>query len=412
MTDTIPAGYKQTEIGIIPEDWKDEYLWKTWRIIWWWTPSTNISSYRWWNIQWFTPSELNSWKKYISKSVRTITKLWLKNSWANILPSWTILFTSRASIWLKAITKNTVCTNQGFQSIIVNENIYNEFIYYVLDLFQNTFISLASGSTFLEISAKKMANIKIPVPPTLEEQEAIATTLSDMDNLTSNLDELIQKKKAIKQWAMQELLSPKEWWIEMKIWELWSLTGAWVDKKIDRDETPVRLVNFVDVFHKDFLYNSQLNFWVTTNNNKLEQCNVKAGDVFFTPSSEMPYDIALSAVAMEDMDKVCYSYHVYRLRFYNDVDLRFKTYMFKTKHFYEQANTMCEWSGKRYVISLTKFRELKVFIPPTLEEQQEIATILSDMDAEIQQLEEKKAKYEQLKQWAMQQLLTGKIRLV
>jgi len=91
--------------------------------------------------------------------------------------------------------------------------------------------------------------------------------------------------------------------------------------------------------------------------------------------------------------------------------LKFKVYIFQTRFFQEQAETMCEGSGKRYVISLSKFREMKICYPQSKTRQREIAQILSDMDAEIAALERKREKYRQIKAGAMQQLLTGQIRL-
>jgi type I restriction enzyme S subunit len=125
----------------------------------------------------------------------------------------------------------------------------------------------------------------------------------------------------------------------------------------------------------------------------------------------MPYDIALSAVAMENMDNVCYSYYIYRLRFFDDIDLLFKAYMFKSAAFYEQANLTYEGSGKRYVISLTKFKKLKVYYPSDIEEQRAIGEVLSNMDSEIQALQDERKKYALIKQGMMQELLTGKTRI-
>ena len=199
--------------------------------------------------------------------------------------------------------------------------------------------------------------------------------------------------------------------MEKTIGELGELTGAGVDKLSIETEKPVRLVNYVDVFHKDFLYNRELNFWVTASDKKIEKCNVLKGDVFFTPSSEMPYDIALSAVAMEDMPGVCYSYHVYRLRFKEDIDLSYKAYLFKTAAFYKQASTLCEGSGKRYVISMPKFRSMVVKYPQDIEEQKAIAKILSDIDLRISTLDDICKKNNLIKQGMIQELLTGKTRL-
>jgi len=217
---------------------------------------------------------------------------------------------------------------------------------------------------------------------------------------------------------MQELLTGKRRlpgftgeWVKKKLGEIGSITGAGVDKKIRKNEIPVRLLNYMDVYKKDFLYNKDVRFNTTAPKIKLDQCSVKKGDVFFTPSSELQTDIAISAVAMEDMPGVVYSYHIVRFRLHENWDLKFRTYIFKTSKFLHQAERVAEGSGKRYVISLKKFRELEVYYPENIEEQQAIAQILSDMDAEIEALEKKKAKYEKIKKGLMEQLLTGKIRL-
>ena len=230
---------------------------------------------------------------------------------------------------------------------------------------------------------------------------------------------LIEKKKAIKQGTMQDLLTAKRRlkgctgkWIEKTIEELGILTGAGVDKKSSEDETPIRLVNYLDVFKRDYIFQKELDFWVTANEGKKHQCNVLKGDIFFTPSSEMPYDIALSALAMEDMPNVCYSYHIYRLRLNEDIDFLYRAYMFKSDSFYSQANQTCEGSGKRYVISLSKFKQMTVTYPSSKKEQRAIANVLSSMDTEITNLEQKRDKYIAIKQGMMQNLLTGKIRLI
>lgn len=143
------------------------------------TPSTDNSKY--WNgdIQWFTPSEIGK-TKYISNSSRTITKDGLKNSSAKLLPIGTILLSSRATIGEASILTNVASTNQGFQSLIVDEKYNNEFIFYLKNKFQKEMLIKAFGSTFLEISKSNIENIKI-ILPTLNEQNKIANFLSLLD---------------------------------------------------------------------------------------------------------------------------------------------------------------------------------------------------------------------------------------
>ena len=117
----IPQGYKQTELGTIPEDWEVVCIGNLGYIIGGGTPSTSNSQYWDGGIQWFTPSEIGK-SKYVSKSCRTISKLGLQVSSANLLPKGTILLTTRASIGESAILSNHAATNQGFQSIIVDNS--------------------------------------------------------------------------------------------------------------------------------------------------------------------------------------------------------------------------------------------------------------------------------------------------
>jgi type I restriction enzyme S subunit len=256
----------------------------------------------------------------------------------------------------------------------------------------------------------------IPLPP-LPEQRAIAAALSDVDALLGGLDRLIAKKRDLKQAAMQQLLTGQTRlpgfsgaWEVKRLGEIGEISSAGVDKKLRRDEAPVRLVNYLDVYHKDFIYSHNLTHWVTAPAHQLRRCAVKKGDVFFTPTSELRNDIGLSAVAMEDIPDAAYSYHVARLRLHEPWDLRFRTYAFKTRAFLDQAETLCDGNGTRYVISQGKFRSMIVSVPPVAE-QSAIAAVLSDMDAELAALEARRDKTRDLKQAMMQELLTGRTRL-
>ena len=152
------------------------------------TPDTENSSF--WNgeIQWFTPSEIGI-NKFVNKSQRTITDLGLKNSSAKLLPINTLLFTSRATIGEMSILTAPASTNQGFQSIIVNDKNNFEFVYYLQNKIKAYSLKTSYGSTFLEISKSNLQKCQFYIPE-LEEQTKIATFL----NLYYKKIEL-QKKK-------------------------------------------------------------------------------------------------------------------------------------------------------------------------------------------------------------------------
>ena len=146
------------------------------------TPKTKIEEY--WNgdVPWITPKDLSSHAgMYISRGERNISQVGLDNSSAKLLPKGTVLFTSRAPIGYVAIARNEVTTNQGFKSIIVDDENDNIFIYYLLknniDIIENH----ANGSTFKEISGSVMKSLEFGIP-SLREQKAIAHILSTLDD--------------------------------------------------------------------------------------------------------------------------------------------------------------------------------------------------------------------------------------
>jgi len=276
-----------------------------------------------------------------------------------------------------------------------------------------------AGGTRSALTKEMIESFEVFAPTKVQEQRAIAEVLSDVDGLIQSLDALIAKKRAIKQATMQQLLTGKTRlpgfsgaWETKRLGEIGEISGAGVDKKIRPNEIMIRLVNYLDVYRKTFLYSKDLVQEVSAKQDQVRRCSVNKGDIFFTPTSEVRDDIGRSAVAMENISDGVYSYHVVRLRLNTNWDLRFRAYAFDTKDFYDQASLSCEGSGTRYVITLPRFRAITIRFPPTTEEQSAIAVILSDMDAEIAALERRRDKTSAIKQGMMQQLLTGRIRLV
>lgn len=169
------------------------------------TPDTDVDNYWDGSIPWFTPTEIGE-EKYVVASKRCITMDGVNNSSAKILPVGAILFTSRASIGLKAISLREATTNQGFQSLIVNKDNNTEYIYYLLDIIKNKLIRNASGSTFLEISSISMKNVAFEIPE-LMEQIAIANILSLCDNEILLAKQKLNKFRLQKKGLMQVLLT-------------------------------------------------------------------------------------------------------------------------------------------------------------------------------------------------------------
>lgn len=146
------------------------------------TPSTKkVENYENGNIPWITPKDLSNFKgRYISRGERNITEKGFKSCSTKILPKNTILFSSRAPIGYVAIAKNELCTNQGFKSVIPNENIDPLFLFYLLKYNKNKIENMSSGTTFKEISGSTMKNIEVRIPD-LNTQIKISSILSSID---------------------------------------------------------------------------------------------------------------------------------------------------------------------------------------------------------------------------------------
>lgn len=184
-------------------DWEEKRLLEIANICGGGTPNTTKNEY--WNgsINWFTPSEVGS-NKYLDCSNRKISEYGLKNSSAKLLPSGTILVSSRATIGEMSILIKEGATNQGFQSLIVNSKHYNEFIYYLGNLLKREMIQKASGSTFLEISKNEFGNIKLEIP-SLSEQIKIANFLSSIDIKIVEISKELKILKKFKKGLLQQM---------------------------------------------------------------------------------------------------------------------------------------------------------------------------------------------------------------
>lgn len=173
------------------------------------TPSTKAAeNYDGGTIAWITPKDLAGFSgRFISYGERNITKQGLKSCSAKLMPKHTVLFSSRAPIGYIAIANQELCTNQGFKSVVPNDDTDYKFLYYLLKYNKNKIENLGSGTTFKEVSGSTMRDIEVSVPTSIEEQRKIASVLS-------LLDDKIEKNASINknlEQQIQELY--KEWFI-------------------------------------------------------------------------------------------------------------------------------------------------------------------------------------------------------
>jgi type I restriction enzyme S subunit len=175
------------------------------------TPSTSQPAFWDGGIPWCTPTDITALdgRKYLTTTARTISPAGLQGSTAETIPPYSLIMTTRATIGECAINAFPMTTNQGFKNIVPNSSVGTEFLYYLMTTQKQRLVSLCGGSTFLEIGKKELNAYEIRLPLNRDEQDAIASMLSGMDEELQSLEANLSKVGNLKQGMMQQLLTGK-----------------------------------------------------------------------------------------------------------------------------------------------------------------------------------------------------------
>lgn len=247
---------------------------------------------------------------------------------------------------------------------------------------------------------------KIPLPP-LAEQRAIAAALSDADALIQQTEQLLAKKRLLKAGAMQELLRPKEGWVVKRLGEVGSFKKGGNIPKSSIVNEGLPCVLYGEIYTKYDCYSDTLFSRIPEYQSKLS-IEISYGDVLFAGSGETAEDIG-KCFSYLGKEKAFAGGDIIIFSPQNTSSL-FLGYLLNSSEVVKQKSIRAQGSSV-YHIYPRDLKEIILFLP-SLPEQTRIATILSNMDEEITALEKQLNKYRQLKQGMMQNLLTGKIRLV
>lgn len=280
---------------------------------------------------------------------------------------------------------------------------------YYLTQFINQYVSFPLESTGVpQLTVPQIENIEVALPD-YTQQVAVAKALSDIDSLLSSIQKLIEKKKAIKQGAMQELLTGKK--------RLPGFSGKWTNTTLGRcfskivgGGTPSRAIS--EFWNGEIPWATVKDF-ATFNPYKTQEYISEAG-LNHSSTHLIPKGTLITSTRMGIGKIVIYYVDVainqdLKALFVSD-DVS-KEYIY---HLFGMVGKIIESLGNGSTVKGIRIEQLKnlSIVLPKKNEQQAIAQVLSDMDSEIEQLEKKLAKYQQIKQGMMQELLTGRIRLV
>jgi type I restriction enzyme S subunit len=421
----VMKGYKQTEVGLIPHDWHElnisDVTTKVGSGI---TPTGGDANYKKHGRP-FVRSQNVGWGRLLLDDLAFIEdKLHSTFASSETCEGDVLLNITGASIGRSAVVDKFIAMGNVNQHVCIlrpdRQRCNSKFLNGLLlsPIGQKQIDSFQAGGNRQGLNFGQIRAIKIPIPPTLREQEAIAGALSDADAWIESLEQLIAKKRQIKQGAMQELLTGKRRlpgfsgkWETKRLGDLGSTYGGLTGKtKTDFGAGGAMYVTFMNVMSNvviDCTTFERVNVVASESQNR-----VVKNDILFNGSSETPEEVAMCALVDTDVTDVYLNSFCFGFRFRDDVTVvgRFLAYYLRSNVGREIMKSLAQGST-RYNLSKTALLKAVLQLPSP-NEQTAIATLLSEMDTEIESLESKLAKAREVKQGMMQELLTGRIRLV
>ena len=312
------------------------------------------------------------------------------------------------------------CVHDGWLVIQKYDKAFDrDYLYYALssNLTMQQYIAMAAGSSVQNLNKEKVAKVVLPKPE-IPEQKKIAEILSDADVLITDLQKLIRKKKDIRQGTMQMLVTGKK--------RLNGYSGEWVKINLAKNSKLKARIGWQGLTTAEYL-DEGYSYLITGTDFqdgqiKWNGCHFVNYDRYVQDPNIQVTDGDLLLTKDGTIGKVAYVTNLKRpatmkrgvfvdTHITDAYTAHFMFYVLESSVFKEFLQQLSAGStiNHLYQKDLVKF---DLFVPPTIEEQEAISEILFDMDSEIHKLEDKLNKYEEVKQGMMEELLTGKVRLV
>jgi type I restriction enzyme, S subunit len=409
----VRSGYKQSEVGVIPEGWSIESLGGAGRWLSGGTPSMPNDTFWGGEIPWVSAKDMKVPRLRDSKL--HVTQSAIGNG-TRVAPLGSILIVVRGMILAHTLpvaeAERPIAFNQDIKALVPREGIHSEFLTLWLQANSSLILPLCSESTHgtKRLPSADLFAVKFPLPKK-GEQRAIAGALGDVDALLAGLDRLIAKKRDLKHAAMQQLLTGQTRLPGFRDeWEI-SSVGA---------EFEVELGKMLDAEKnsgspRPFLGNRSVQWGLIDVSDiglirlmpsELERYRLRGGDLLVCEGGE----VGRAAIWRDELPECYYQKALHRLRPKRGYSPVLMLYILRR---YAATGALLDFTTQTSIAHLPKDR-LETLPLPALSgpEQSAIAEVLSGMDAELAALEARREKTRSLKQAIMQELLTGRIRLV
>ena len=406
----IPVGYKDSAVGIIPQEWEVTTLGKLVSI----TSGESPSLY---NLQssgkypYVKVEDMNNCEKY------QIFSREYSDDEKGAIPKRSIIFPKRGAAIINNKVRITDCAlymDSNMMAITPNEYVCGDYLYFKIT-FEKLY-KIADTSTIPQINNKHIIQYKLAVPP-MEEQRKIAEILSVWDKAIEKQSRLIEKLELRKRGLMQHLLIGRTRlpgfttpWQKVKLGEIGKIYNGLTGKsKEDFEDGNAKFIPYINVFLNEKVNIDKLG--VVSVDESEKQNKVQYGDIFFTVSSETPDEVGMASVLLEYIDDTylnsfCFGY---RLNDFETLNPIFASYILRGDRFRNYMMVLAQGST-RFNISKNEVMKLRIELP-SLSEQKAIAEVLTMADNEIATHRKKLHALRLQKRGLMQQLLTGKTRV-
>lgn len=426
----ISKGYKQTEVGVIPQDWEVRKVSDIFSFLKTNTLSRDSLNYyagevknvHYGDILVKYGEILNADEKEIPY-INFDTKLGSNPSY---LQSGDIIMADTAEDEVVGKSSEIINVSEkivsGLHTMVLRPqtDFAPKYLGYFFNssLYHDQLLPYMQGIKVLSLSKTAVGQTYIIYPKNINEQIAISSSLSEIDELMAGLGEQIEKKRQIKEGAMQQLLTGKtrlpgftQPWREVQIGKIgYTYPGITGKSKDDFNRGDARYITFLNVLNNPVIDTSifeRVNISPTEGQNAAHK-----GDLFFNTSSETPEEVGICAVLNDEIQDLYLNSFCFGYRLTDDSVLgHYLAYFWRSKRGREIMTSLAQ-GATRYNLSKAYFNKVNLTIPQTKDEQIAIVDVLNTMDDEICQLEAEHDKYTLIKQGMMQELLTGKIRLV
>ena len=387
------------------------------------TPSTNNPEYWDGEIDWYAPAEING-QIYADYSARKITKLGLEKSSAKILPAGkTVLFTSRAGIGKTAILRRPAATNQGFQSLVLNDEIDTYFVYSMTEIIKQKAEKIASGSTFAEISGKMLGGLSFMFPK-YTEQNKIGTFFSKLDNLITLQQRKLNSLQNLKKGLLQKMF-PKngenipeirfpefsDAWKQRKFGDSFDFLQNNTLSRASLNDTSgcAKNVHYGDILVKfgesisaekadlPFICEREIL-------KKLSKSILKNGDVVIADTAEdMTTGKSCEIVDVDECMPVLAGLHTIPVRPKQKFGKYYLGYYLNSEAFHSQLIPLIQ-GIKVYSISKSSIKDTVVMFPDDVQEQEKIGSLFNRIDNTITLQQRKLESLQKLKKGLLQQM--------